>query len=242
MKDILGVPVEPLSFNEARERIKKFLTDGSYHMITPINPEKIVRSLKNEKLKRILTFSDLLLPDGYGVIWAGRILGIKIPERITGVDMFESLLDYCNEKSLKVYFLGAREETLKEMIEKIRKRYPNLKISGYHNGYFDKPSSIVKEIGEKEVDFLFVAMGSPKQEYFIYDNFDKLKAKVSMGVGGSFDVFAGKVKRAPKLIRRMGLEWLFRFILQPRKRFPRILLLFKFVYLVLKERASLGKG
>lgn len=242
MKDILSIPVESFTFNEAKRRIINFIKDGGYHIITPINPEKIVRSLKDEKLKKILISSDLLLPDGYGVIWAGRILGIRIPERITGVDMFESLLEYCNEKSLKVYFLGAREETLKEMMKKIRKRYPNLIIAGYHNGYFNSSEEIVHDIGSKEVDFLFVAMGSPKQEYFIYDNFNKLKARVSMGVGGSFDVFAGRVKRAPWIIRKMGLEWLFRFILQPRKRFPRILLLFKFAYLVLKERMEFGKS
>lgn len=242
MKSLFGYRLENLSFNEAKNRITQFLKENKKVIITPINPEKIIKSLKDEKLREILLNSDLLLPDGYGIIFASKILGLHIKERITGIDMFESLLDYANKKELSIYFLGTHEEILKKMIDRVKKEYKEIKIAGYHDGYFDNPHIVLDDFKNKNFDFLFVAMGSPKQEYFIYDNFNKINAKIFMGVGGSFDVFSGKFKRAPYLIRKFGLEWLYRFILEPKKRFPRVVQLFKFILYTLKERFRCGKS
>lgn len=242
MKTFFGYNLYPLTFKEAQEKIVEFLKENKKRIITPINPEKIVRSLNDSKLKEILKNSDLLLPDGYGIIIASKILGINLKERITGIDMFEALLEYANKAKLSIYFLGATEESLRGVVERVKREYEGIKIAGFHNGFFNDPNEVLNDIKDKQIDILFVAMGSPKQEYFIYDNFDKINAKISMGVGGSFDVFSGRIKRAPKLIRKFGLEWFFRFILEPKKRFPRVLLLFKFITLVLKERIKFGKN
>lgn len=243
MKNFLGYNLYPLTFEETKKKIINFLKeDNKKRIITAINPEKIVRSLNDPKLKEILKNSDLLLPDGYGIVIASKILGIGVKERITGIDMFEALLEFGDKENLSIYFLGAKEEVVKAVVERVKKEFKGIKIAGYHNGFFSDPNEILEDMKDKKIDILFVAMGSPKQEYFIYDNLKYLNAKVYMGVGGSFDVFSGKIKRAPKLIRKLGLEWLYRFILEPKKRFPRVLLLFKFVFIVLKEKFKIGKS
>jgi len=242
MESLFGYRLENLSFDETKKKIVEFINEGRKAIITPINPEKIMKSFKDDKLREILLNSNLLLPDGYGIIFASKILKIQLKERITGIDMFEALLDYANENRLSIYFLGTQEEILKKVIERIEKEYPGIKIAGYHNGFFKEENEVLEDLKDKKFDILFVAMGSPKQEYFIYDNFDKIDAKIFMGVGGSFDVFSGKLKRAPYLIRKLGLEWLYRFILEPRKRFPRVTQLFNFMILVFKERLKIGKS
>lgn len=242
MKYFFGYRLEELSFEKAKERIINYLKENKKVIITPINPEKIVKSLKDKKLREVLLKSDLLLPDGYGIVLASKILGIDIKERITGIDMFESLLDYADKNNLSVYFLGAKDDSLNGVIERVKKEYKGINIIGFHNGFFENVNEVLSDLKNKNIDILFVAMGSPKQEYFIYDNFDNINSKVSMGVGGSFDVFSGKLKRAPYLVRKFGLEWFYRFILEPKKRFPRILTLFKFIILVFKERFKLGKS
>ncbi len=242
MESLFGYRLENLSFDETKKKIVEFINEGRKAIITPINPEKIMKSFKDDKLREILLNSNLLLPDGYGIIFASKILKIQLKERITGIDMFEALLDYANENRLSIYFLGTQEEILKKVIERIEKEHPGIKIAGYHNGYFKEENEVLEDLKDKKFDILFVAMGSPKQEYFIYDNFDKIDAKIFMGVGGSFDVFSGKLKRAPYLIRKLGLEWLYRFILEPRKRFPRVTQLFNFMILVFKERLKIGKS
>lgn len=242
MKFLFDYDIENLTFEQAKEKIINFIKQNKKSIITPINPEKIIKSLKDEKLREVLKKSNLLLPDGYGIIIASIILGKRIKERITGIDMFESLLDYSNKNNLSVYFLGTESSILNRVIERIKKEYSGIKIAGFHNGFFSDEKDVLNDLVNKKIDILFVAMGSPKQEFFIYDNFDKIDAKVFMGVGGSFDVFSGKLKRAPSIIRNLGLEWFYRFILEPRKRFPRILLLFKFLFLVIKERLKIGKS
>ncbi|MDI6861666.1 MAG: WecB/TagA/CpsF family glycosyltransferase [Caldisericia bacterium] len=242
MKKFLGYNLYPLTFEETKEKIINFLKEDKKRVITPINPEKIVKSLNDAKLKEILENSDLLLPDGYGIVIASKILGIGIKERITGIDMFEALLKYGDKENLSIYFLGAKEDVVKAVIEKVKKEFKGIKIAGFHNGFFSDPNEVLEDMKDKKIDILFVAMGSPKQEYFIYDNLKYINAKISMGVGGSFDVFSGKIKRAPKLIRKLGLEWFYRFILEPKKRFPRVLLLFKFIFIILKEKFKIGKS
>ncbi|MCX8095090.1 MAG: WecB/TagA/CpsF family glycosyltransferase [Caldisericia bacterium] len=242
MKKFLGYNLYPLTFEETKEKIISFLKEDKKRIITPINPEKIVRSLNDNKLKEILENSDLLLPDGYGIVIASKILGIGIKERITGIDMFEALIEYGDKANLSIYFLGAKDESVKGVVERVKKEYRGVKIVGYHNGFFNTSDEVINDMRNKKIDFLFVAMGSPKQEYFIYDNLKYIDAKVFMGVGGSFDVFSGKIKRAPKLIRKLGLEWFYRFLLEPKKRFPRVLLLIKFIFIVLKEKFKIGKS
>jgi N-acetylglucosaminyldiphosphoundecaprenol N-acetyl-beta-D-mannosaminyltransferase len=242
VKNFLDYNICPLTFKEAKEKIVEFLKDDKKRVITPINPEKIVKSLSDEKLKNILLNSDLLLPDGYGIIIASKFLGIKIKERITGIDIFEALIDYADKNNLSIYFLGATEDSVKGVVERVKKEFKGVKIAGYHNGFFTDYKDVIDDLKNKKIDILFVAMGTPKQEYFIYDNLEYINAKISMGVGGSFDVFSGRIKRAPKLIRDLGLEWLYRFILEPKKRFPRVITLFKFIFIVLKERLKFGKS
>ncbi|HRT37035.1 MAG TPA: WecB/TagA/CpsF family glycosyltransferase, partial [Caldisericia bacterium] len=171
MESLFGYRLENLSFDETKKKIVEFINEGRKAIITPINPEKIMKSFKDDKLREILLNSNLLLPDGYGIIFASKILKIQLKERITGIDMFEALLDYANENRLSIYFLGTQEEILKKVIERIEKEHPGIKIAGYHNGFFKEENEVLEDLKDKKFDILFVAMGSPKQEYFIYDNF-----------------------------------------------------------------------
>lgn len=239
---IATFPVDNITRKEALEYIQIFLKDSKPHFAVAINPEKIMKALRDEKLGKIIRASDLNFVDGIGVVWAFRIFyHERVKERITGIDLFSETLEIAFKAGNSVYFLGSKEETIKKAVKNISEKYPGLKIAGFHNGYFENAESIVEEIRQSGADILFTGMGSPKQEYFISDNLNLLGVKFAMGVGGSFNVFAGEYKRAPHLVQSLGLEWLYRFILDP-KRLPRVLSLPKFIFLVGKTPRQLKEN
>lgn len=215
--------------------------------VTTPNPEFLVFARHNPWFRRILNKADVAIPDGVGLIWASKILGQPIRERISGTDLMEKLCQKAAKKKWNLYLVGGQPRTAKETLAVLKKRYPGLKgwakpgpkleliKSNWSPKAKKEVKRIVKDINAKEPDLLFVAFGMGKQEKFIWDNWGKLKVKLSMGVGGAFDYISKQVPRAPKWMRQLGLEWLYRLFHQPW-RWKRQLRLIEFVWLVLKER------
>jgi N-acetylglucosaminyldiphosphoundecaprenol N-acetyl-beta-D-mannosaminyltransferase len=200
-----------------------------YYVVTP-NPELLVIANKDNNYKNVLNSAKLALPDGIGVILAGRLLGKQFKERITGVHLMEGLCKGVAEKPITIGFLGGGSGVAERTAECLQRKYSGLKVNFISEEWMDKGF----KSKNKSVDLLFVAFGSPKQELWISKNLDRLPVKITIGVGGAFDFVSGKVKRAPKWMQKIGLEWLFRLIIQPW-RIKRQFSLVIFVLLVLKE-------
>lgn len=209
-----------------------------HHVV--VNAGKIVLMQSDLQLRQSVNESDLINADGQAVVWASKILKKPLKERVAGIDLMENLIELAHKKKYKIFFLGAKEAIVKAVVKKYSSQYSPQIIAGYRNGYFnlnDEPQ-IAKEISHSGANILFVAISSPTKENFIYNNKTLLKGvNFIMGVGGSFDVAAGKVKRAPKWMQKSGLEWFYRFLQEPKRMWKRYLIgNTKFIFLVLKER------
>lgn len=234
-ENILGVDVSPLSYEDLKKNIEKDIKNNKKSFIVAINPEKILKARKDEKLKELLNNATYEIPDGIGVIYASKLRKGNIKTRITGIDSMEMLCKLSEEKKYKIFMYGAKEETIKKAKENLEIKFPNIQIVGTINGYEKDNDKIISSINKSNADIVFVALGSPKQEYWITDNMDKVSAKIFQGVGGSFDVFSGNIKRAPKWMQKIGLEWLYRLLKEPKRIF-RQLKLVKFLWLALIEK------
>ncbi|MDO8557600.1 MAG: WecB/TagA/CpsF family glycosyltransferase [bacterium] len=227
---ICKVPVDAVSRAEALERCREFLYDGKQHRVATINPEFIVEAQNNSEFRKTLQKSDLALADGIGVSFAARHLhGLGI-ERIPGVDFLFDLCELAAKEHATVFFLGGRGGVARRTAELLRERIPNLQVGGWNEE--------VEKITNIDADILFVALGSPKQELWIVQNLAKLpRVKIAMGVGGAFDIISGKIKRAPLILRTLGLEWLWRFIKEPWRLGRICKAVFLFSSLILKEKS-----
>ncbi len=237
-KNILGIGFTNAKEDEILEYILQGLERGrqKYFIVTP-NPEILMLSRNDVKYKKVLNSAKLALPDGIGVMIAGKVMGRKLKQRTQGADFIKSLCRAVAEKPITVGFLGAGTNIAEQTAECLIKKFPTLKVVFTASGSpDDKTVHLIKD-QKREIDILFVAFGSPKQEIWIYENLDKLPVKIAIGVGGAFDFLSGKVKRAPFWIRKAGLEWLFRLISQPW-RIKRQLALIRFVALILKEKLT----
>jgi N-acetylglucosaminyldiphosphoundecaprenol N-acetyl-beta-D-mannosaminyltransferase len=216
---ILNYNIYALSKKELLNKL--FEMDGKVIIISG-NPEILYNGLCNRDLNEcfIKPYS-IIIPDGIGVVLASRIVKQPVSEKIPGIEVMQSMLKECAKRKRTVYLLGATMKVLKDCAENIKRDYPELEISGKHHGYFniDECSEIIEDIIKSKADILFVAMGCPRQELFIHKYFQNLPCKVLMGVGGSFDVFAGKINRAPKWMIKLGLEWLYRVYKEPVRLF-----------------------
>lgn len=246
--DILGVRLNAQGLKNTKKEIISLLSSsvGSY-IFTP-NAEILYRTYKDDRLKKMLNSANLLLADGVGVTYASTLLGHPIPERITGIDTGEWILKYASQKDLSVFFLGGGKRIPEAAAKNMQKRISGLKISGCCHGYFDKSQNspenkyVIDQIKKARPDILFVCFGFPYQERWIYENISSLPSvKLALGLGGSFDVWAGKVERSPRLVRAVGFEWLYRMIREPKRiaRFPYLIL---FAFAVLKENYILKKN
>lgn len=242
--DILGVWIDKANTNSAIEIIKGFIAgNGAKTVFTP-NSEMIMIAKNDVELKNILNSSDLNLGDGIGVVLASRILGCRIPERVTGTDTMMNLFKLGADGSISYYLFGAAPGIVDLAVNNLKEMYPKINIVGTHNGFFDEEEekNIIQNIKELSPDILFVGLGAPMQEKWIHKNKYNLNVKVCMGIGGSIDIAAGVVKRAPKIFRRLGLEWFYRFAKRPIYRFKRMLKLPQFGVTVLWERVKKHKG
>lgn len=235
---VLDCPIDNLSIKETLQAIEEFIKSNRPHQHVVINADKILKLYKDKKLKQIIESCDLINADGQSIRWAAKLWGIHLKERITGTDLMENLLKLSSQKGYSVYFLGAREEIVTKVVETYRNKYPSLKIAGWRNGYWkpNEEKKIVQDIRRTHPDILFVAISSPKKEFFIRKYMNEMQVPFSMGVGGSFDTIAGLTKRAPLWMQRCGLEWLFRLIQEPRRLWKRYLIgNIIFLWIVLKE-------
>ncbi len=228
---------ETVSFIESRIEQKQFLQ----HVV--VNVAKIVNMQKDPVLAKSVKACEVINIDGMGVVFGARFLGHNVPERVAGVDLFHELLAMSAKRDFPVFLLGATEEVVSKTVEVVKAQNPNLNIAGYHDGYFfgnkegNDEEAVVNKIRESGAKLLFVAITSPKKENFINKWQDKLGVDFVMGVGGTFDVVAGKVKRAPQWMQKAGLEWLYRVIQEPGRMWKRYLITnSKFAYLLIKNK------
>lgn len=233
--NILGVKVTKHTIESASDLIVKYIKDGEKRkcVFTP-NSEIIMAGYRNSEFAGLLNSADMLLADGIGVVYAAKILKNPIPERAAGYDTACAALSKMAQYGMSVYLFGSKPGVAEAAGEEIVRRYPGVKIAGCADGYFDdeKEKQIIADINEKKPDLLFVCLGAPKQEKWLSDHKDELDFGVAMGIGGSLDVFAGTVKRAPEFYQKHGLEWFYRLMKQP-SRAMRMLDLPKFGFTVL---------
>jgi N-acetylglucosaminyldiphosphoundecaprenol N-acetyl-beta-D-mannosaminyltransferase len=227
---LLNVPVDPLTMEEALARIESFIQSRQPHHVFTADASGIMRAQEDPELMGIVQRADLITPDGAGVLIANQMRGMRLPERVSGVDLVERISALSAKQGYRIYLLGAGEEIVQAAAGVLTERYPGLTIAGTRNGYFtaDDEAKIVRDIAITRPDVLFVALGIPKQEQFIRRHFNELNVPVMIGVGGSFDVISGQLKRAPRWMQRSGFEWLYRFLQQP-SRLPRLTALPLFV-------------
>ena len=231
--NILGVGVNTLTMKEATDFLVETTEKDDLTSVYTPNSEIILHAYKNPDYCEVLNRGSLITADGIGVVYASKILGSPLPERVSGFDLANELLRKAAPMGKTLYLFGGKPKVAERAAEKIVSLYPGIKIVGTCDGYFDceKEKEIIADINEKSPDILFVCLGFPKQEKWI-DEHSNLNAKVAMGIGGSLDVFAGEVKRAPVTFQKLGLEWLYRLLKQP-SRFIRMLALPKFGLTVL---------
>lgn len=221
--DILGCQIDRLSMEETLAAIQSAIAAGQYTQHMAINAAKIVAMHDDPKLCQIIDGCGLVNADGQSVVWASRLLGDPLPERVAGIDLMDALLGLAESHGYRVYFLGARAEVLERAVGRLRESYPGLQVAGAQDGYFADAEApeVCEAIRASDADVLFVAMTSPRKEYFLGEYGPQLGVPFVMGVGGSIDVIAGATRRAPAAWQRLGLEWLFRLLQEPRRMFRR---------------------
>lgn len=234
--NILGVDVDAVTMAEAVDVVRRAMDTRAGVMVATANAEMLMRATHDEELRRILNASALVVPDGAGTVWAARHLGHAMPERVAGYDLAQELLRCAPAEGRRVYFFGSAPGVAEKAKAKAEQIYPGIEIVGVRNGFFSPAdnAAIIAEIRAARPDLLLVALGVPKQEKWIAAHLAELDVPVAIGVGGTLDVMAGVMKRAPYWMQRAKLEWLFRGLMQP-KRAGRLLALPKFV---LKVHAS----
>nr|WP_147534193.1 WecB/TagA/CpsF family glycosyltransferase [Bacillus marasmi] len=221
-----------LLLNELTERITK----GDKTFVVTANPEIVMYANSDPEYLSIVNKSDYTIADGIGVIIGSKMLGTPLPERIPGFDLMQDLLETANKNEWSVYLLGAKKDVIEKAVENVKERHPKLKLVGWNDGYFNWESSkVADEIAKKQPDLIFVALGFPRQEMWIAKHFASFNKGLFMGVGGSFDVLSGHVKRSPEIWQKLHLEWFYRLLKQP-SRWRRMLALPDFIIKVLFEK------
>jgi N-acetylglucosaminyldiphosphoundecaprenol N-acetyl-beta-D-mannosaminyltransferase len=235
--DVAGVPVVPFeSYDQALGCIERAVESGRKAFWVAINARKCYDAWHSPELMDVLRQATVGICDGIGVVVASKILHGRWIDRITGCDLFFKTVSLASQKNWGVFLLGASPESNSGAYEKLREMYPNLRIVGRQDGYFKDSSAVIEQINASKADLLFVAMGSPKQEYWIGRHRQDIDAAFCMGVGGSFDVAAGNLVRAPKIFQRMGLEFLYQLVTEPGKRWRRQITYFPFMLRIVAER------
>ncbi|MCS6902866.1 MAG: WecB/TagA/CpsF family glycosyltransferase [Candidatus Bipolaricaulota bacterium] len=214
---LLKTPIDALSLEEAVARVQQLVAQGQGGMVCTPDTTALWRAQQDPALRAIYEEADLVTPDGTGVVWASRVLGMALPERVSGIDLLERL--FACGRTLRLFLLGAAPGVAEQAALKLAERYPNLRIVGTHHGYFrpEENEQMIALIDQAQPDVVLVGLGVPRQERWMQENRAKLRKSVLMGVGGCFDVWAGRLMRAPVSWRRLGLEWLYRLIQEPKR-------------------------
>lgn len=235
--NLLNVSIDNISTSECLTTVREWLNaPGKHYIVTP-NPEFVVYAQQDANFREILNRADLAIADGIGLIWAARLLGLPLAERITGSDFAAKLIEEAARQGKSIFFLGGRSGVAQKSADRFKTQFPSLKIAGVAEGDSSAKGDhqIRKTLSKHDISLLLVAYGHPRQEYWIKRNLPEVNAQIMIGVGGAFDYWSGRVARAPKWLRQLGLEWLYRLISEPW-RLRRQLALPVFVWLVLKEK------
>ena len=239
---LMGCSIDNLSMEETLQTIEGFIHTGRPHQHVVVNVDKLVKASRDPELRQIINDCALINVDGMPVVWASRLLGKPLKERVAGVDLFEALMRRAGEKGWRVFLLGAKEEVVGKVATTYQRKYPKLVLAGYRNGYWKgeaEEAQVVEQIRGARPDLLFVAISSPKKEQFLGRYQAEMKIPFAMGVGGTFDVAIGHVKRAPVWMQKSGLEWFYRFLQEPRRMFRRYFIEdMAFLGLFIKEALS----
>ena len=237
--NFLNIPIDALTMIETLEKVDSAITLNKQIHHTVVNAGKVVLMQTDKELEKSVVEADIINADGKAIVWAANLLGHKLPERVSGIDLMEQLVMRSFEKGYKCFFFGATEEVVTKLVNIYKMQYSEDMIAGYRNGYFKKEDEekIALQIAESGANILFVAITSPKKEIFLNTYKNKLtNVNFIMGVGGSFDVIAGKVKRAPLWMQNSGLEWFYRVVQEPKRMWKRYLVgNTKFICLIIKE-------
>jgi N-acetylglucosaminyldiphosphoundecaprenol N-acetyl-beta-D-mannosaminyltransferase len=237
-KEVLGLPFIDATMSELVKELRHRIDASEKTFVVTANPEIVMYSRQDKMYEQILRNADMLIPDGIGIIIASKVLGSPLQERLTGFDLMQNLLQLSHRSGYSIYCLGAEEEVIRKAVECIRAAYPNVNIVGYHHGFFDwNDSSLVKTIKAKNPDIVLVGLGFPRQEQWISQHLPYFQKGIFIGVGGSFDVWAGKVQRAPEVWQKWNVEWLYRLLQQP-SRWRRMLALPRFMVKVMQQRLT----
>jgi len=230
--EIVGVNIDNVNMDEAAGILEEYLGMDACSMVFTPNSEILLEAVKNRELEDVLNGGQLVVPDGIGVVIASKFYGTPVKERVAGYDLLLRLMKAAGSMNKSVYLLGGKPGIADEAAIKLTEKYDGLRIAGTRDGYFgtEEEEQIINEINAGNADILLAALGAPKQEKFIYNNRSALKVRIAMGVGGSFDVIAGKVKRAPEFYQKAGLEWFYRLMKEPW-RIGRMMRLPKFIAL-----------
>jgi N-acetylglucosaminyldiphosphoundecaprenol N-acetyl-beta-D-mannosaminyltransferase len=216
---LLGCPLDAVTMDEAVTCCEEAIAADGYLQHMSVNAAKLVAFHDDSTLSAMISACDLVTADGQSVVWASRLLGAPLPERVAGIDLMLKLLTAANAKGYRVYVLGARREVLDTALARMREHYPNLVVAGARDGYFadSETLEVCEEIRVARADMLFVAMSSPRKERFLGEQGSALGVPFAMGVGGSVDVIAGVAARAPRFLQKAGLEWAYRLAQEPRR-------------------------
>lgn len=221
--EMMGCQIDNLSMEETLQTIEGFIQTGKPHQHVVVNVDKVVKANRDPELRKIINDCALVNVDGMPIVWASRLLGKPLKERVAGVDLFDALMGHSAKKGWRIFFLGATEEVVTNVKRLYENRYPDISIVGHRNGYWklSEEDQVVEQIKAAQADLLFVAISSPKKEQFLNRYQADMKIPFAMGVGGTFDVMAGKVNRAPIWMQKSGFEWFYRFLQEPRRMFKR---------------------
>jgi N-acetylglucosaminyldiphosphoundecaprenol N-acetyl-beta-D-mannosaminyltransferase len=233
--NILGCSIDRLDMAATLAQVEDAIASRQFMQHMAVNAAKLVTMRDDPKLREIIGDCGLVNADGQSVVWASKLLGDPLPERVAGIDLMHALVALAERRGYRVYFLGARAEVLERALDRLRSAYPDLQVAGARDGYFTdaEQAEVCAAIQASRPDILFVAMSSPRKEYFLGEYGPRLGVPFVMGVGGSVDVVAGVTRRAPVAWQRLGLEWLFRLLQEPRRMFRRYAVTnARFAYLV----------
>lgn len=224
-RTLFGLPLHAFSMDETVEQVERLVATGGTHQHLVLNAAKVVQAADDPALRDIVRSCSLVNADGQSIVWAARLLGVPVPERVTGIDLMDRLLDRAQDLGWSVYFLGATDDVVRTVVELQHDHRPALRIAGYRNGFWrpEEERDVVAQVAATKPTLLLVAIPSPRKETFLARHLDALGATFAMGVGGSFDVVAGVTRRAPRWMQRAGLEWSYRLLQEPRRMFRRYL-------------------
>lgn len=241
---IMGCPVDALSMDETIDKIEGYVKRRRTCQHVVVNVSKFVEMHRDYNLFKIISACDIINVDGMPIVWASRLLGQPLPERVAGVDLFQNLIGFSANKGYRPFFFGAREQVVTKVVHEFENKYPRLKTAGYRNGYYteNEEAEIAEQIRDSRADMLFVGFSSPRKENFLKKWMPLMQVPFCMGVGGSFDIVAGRTKRAPHWMQQSGLEWCYRIYQEPRRMWKRYAKTNPiFIGMVLKEYIQLKR-